>query len=136
METRYYEDERLLVFKINEEIDECSVKDIRRRADYEIEMYMPKEIIFDFDCVNFMDSAGIGMLIGRYKQASLIGGRTKITNLSENVRKIFEMSGILKIIPEIDFDAKLNFSNAKGNLDVLDTKVNMTEEENKEVAGL
>lgn len=111
METKYYEDERLLVFKINEEIDECSVKDIRRRADYEIEMYMPKEVIFDFDHVNFMDSAGIGMLIGRYKQANLIGGRTKIANLSDNVKKIFEMSGVLKIIPEIDMDARMKVNN-------------------------
>ena len=61
--TNYYEKDKLLVFKINEEIDECSVKSIRRKADYEIERFMPREVVFDFDSVTFMDSAGIGMVI-------------------------------------------------------------------------
>ena len=72
MITNYYERDKLLVFKINEEIDECTVKDIRRKADYEIERFMPREVVFDFDNVTFMDSAGIGMVIGRFKQAQLL----------------------------------------------------------------
>ena len=63
MTTSYYEKDKLLVFKINEEIDECSVKNIRRKADYEIERFMTREVKFDFDRVTFMDSAGIGMVI-------------------------------------------------------------------------
>ena len=63
MITNYYERDKLLVFKINEEIDECTVKNIRRKADYEIERFMPREVVFDFDNVTFMDSAGIGMVI-------------------------------------------------------------------------
>lgn len=72
MQINYYEKDKLLIFRINEEIDECSVKDIRRKADYEIERFMPREVIFDFDSVTFMDSAGIGMVIGRYKQANML----------------------------------------------------------------
>ena len=63
MQINYYEKYKLLVIKIDEEIDECSVKEIRRKADYEIERFMPREVIFDFDRVSFMDSAGIGMVI-------------------------------------------------------------------------
>ena len=63
MITNYYEKDKLLVFKINEEIDECTVKSIRRKADYEIERFMPREVVFDFNSVTFMDSAGIGMVI-------------------------------------------------------------------------
>ena len=74
---------------------------MRRRLDNEIERYMPKEVIFDFNKVSFMDSAGIGLIIGRYKLASILGGKVEVTNLTVQVRKIFEMSGILKIIPEI-----------------------------------
>ena len=101
MEVKFYEEERLLVFRITEEIDECEVKKIRRRADYEIERCMPKKVVFDFDSVVFMDSAGIGMVIGRYKQASMLGGQVFLANLSPSVRKIFEMSGVLKLIPEV-----------------------------------
>ena len=101
MEVKYYSQEKLLIFKITEEIDECKVKNIRRRADYEIERFMPKRVVFDFDSVTFMDSAGIGMVIGRYKQTVMLGGKMELANLTESVRKIFEMSGVLKLIPEV-----------------------------------
>ena len=77
MITNYYEKDKLLVFKINEEIDECSVKNIRRKADYEIERFMPREVVFDFDSVTFMDSAGIGMVI-RKIQASANASEAKL----------------------------------------------------------
>ena len=108
MEVRYYNQERLLLFKVTEEIDECKVKKIRRRADYEIERFMPKRVVFDFDSVTFMDSAGIGMVIGRYKQTTMLGGKFELTNLTDSVRKIFEMSGVLKLIPEVNLEEEFS----------------------------
>lgn len=99
MESKFYEKDKLLVFKITEEIDDHSVQKIRRRADYEIERYMPKKVVFDFNCVTFMDSAGIGLIIGRYKFANLLGAKLEVANLTQSVKKIFEMSGMLKLIP-------------------------------------
>ena len=101
MESKFYEKDKLLVFKITEEIDDHSVQKIRRRADYEIERHMPKRVVFDFDNVTFMDSAGIGLIIGRYKFANMIGAKLEVSNLRQNVRKIFDMSGILRLIPEV-----------------------------------
>ena len=111
MEVKYYSQDKLLIFKITEEIDECKVKDIRRRADYEIERFMPKRVVFDFDRVTFMDSSGIGMVIGRYKQTAMLGGKMELANLTESVRKIFAMSGVLKLIPEV----KISEENAGEN---------------------
>ena len=102
METKFYEKDKLLVFKISEEIDDYSVQKIRRKADYEIERYMPKKVIFDFDSVTFMDSAGIGLVIGRYKFANMLGAKLGVSNLTPSVQKIFDMSGILKLIPVVD----------------------------------
>lgn len=99
MESKFYEDKKILVFKITDEIDDCSVQKIRRKADYEIERYMPRKVVFDFDSVTFMDSAGIGLIIGRYKFTNMLGGKLEVANLTQSVRKIFEMSGILKLIP-------------------------------------
>ena len=101
MKIFYQKEDKRLIFEIHEDIDECVVQQIRRRLDNEIERYMPKEVIFDFNKVSFMDSAGIGLIIGRYKLASMLGGKVEVTNLTVQVRKIFEMSGILKIIPEV-----------------------------------
>ena len=102
MESKFYEDKKMLVFKITDEIDDCSVQKIRRKADYEIERYMPKRVVFDFDSVTFMDSAGIGLLIGRYKLANMMGGKVELTNLTQSVKKIFEMCGVLKLIPVVN----------------------------------
>jgi len=99
MESKFYEKDKLLIFKITDEVDDCSVQKIRRKADYEIERYMPKRVIFDFDSVTFMDSAGIGMIIGRYKFANMVGAKLELANLTQSVKRIFEMSGILKLIP-------------------------------------
>ena len=99
METKFYEEDKLLVFEITEEIDDYSVQKIRRRADYEIERYMPKKVVFDFNSVTFMDSAGIGLIIGRYKFAKMLGGTVELANLTNSIKRIFEMSGILRLIP-------------------------------------
>ena len=99
MESKFYEEDKLLVFKITDEIDDCNVQKIRRRADYEIERYMPRKVVIDFDSVTFMDSSGIGLIIGRYKFTNMLGGKLEVANLTQNVKKIFEMSGILKLIP-------------------------------------
>lgn len=102
MESKFYEEDKLLIFRITDEIDDCSVQKIRRKADYEIERYMPKRVVFDFSSVTFMDSAGIGMIIGRYKFANMIGAKLEVSNLTQSVQRIFEMSGILRLIPVVE----------------------------------
>ena len=99
MESEFRKEDKLLILKITEEIDDHSVQRIRRKADYEIERYMPKRVVFDFNNVSFMDSAGIGLIIGRYKFANMIGGKLELANLTGSIKKIFEMSGILRLIP-------------------------------------
>ena len=104
MESKFYDEDKLLVFKITTEIDDHNVQKIRRRADYEMERYMPRKVIFDFDSVTFMDSAGIGLLIGRYKFANIIGAKLEMSNVNGSIRRIFDMSGILKLIPTVNLN--------------------------------
>lgn len=99
MKITYIKKDKRLIFEIEEDIDECCVQKIRRRIDNEIQRYMPKEVIFDFSNVSFMDSAGIGIIIGRYKLINMIGGELKIANVNTQIQKIFEMSGLLRLIP-------------------------------------
>ena len=106
MESKYCNEDKRLIFEINDDIDECYAQKIRRRLDNEIERYMPKTVIFDFNRVSFMDSAGIGLLIGRYKLIKMLGGNLEIANISTSVRKIFEMSGLFKIIQEVEIGEK------------------------------
>ena len=106
MKITYIKKDKRLIFEIEEDIDECCVQKIRRRIDNEIQRYMPKEVIFDFSNVSFMDSAGIGLIIGRYKLINMIGGELNIANVNTQIQKIFEMSGLLRLIPVEQKDKK------------------------------
>lgn len=102
MNVKHFIEDKILSFEITEELDHHTSEKIRKRADYEIQRFMPKKVIFDFKRVKFMDSAGIGLILGRYKQAESYGGKVEIINVNEKLKKIFEMSGILKIIQITD----------------------------------
>ena len=101
MESEFFKEDKLLLIKITEEIDHHSTEKIRRLADNEITRYMPRKVVFDFNKVTFMDSAGIGMLIGRYKVAKMLGSTIEMINVKPSIKKVFEMSGVLKIIPVV-----------------------------------
>lgn len=109
MNSRYIQEDKLLLLQITEEIDHHTTEEIRRKADNEITRYMPRKVIFDLGKVTFMDSAGIGMLIGRYKIVKTFGGNIEMINVKPSIRKIFEMSGVLKIVP-IRTDVQFNAS--------------------------
>ena len=100
MVMNYCEAERILEIHFDGDIDHHSCLELAVASDNAIKKYSPKKLIFDFKNVNFMDSAGIGMVIGRYKQVMRLGGNTEMINLGPDVRRIFNMVGIFKIIPE------------------------------------
>lgn len=99
MECIYLPAQKVLTLKITDEIDDSKTDKLRRKIDNEITRFLPRKVIFDFSNVSFMDSAGIGMLIGRYKIVKMLGGILEVENCSRQVYKVFELSGILKIIP-------------------------------------
>lgn len=99
MKITYDNENRLLKLQIVEEIDHCMAEKIRNRADFEIQKHLPQKVLIDFENVSFMDSAGIGMILGRYKTTNMVGGTLSITNVKPALKKILEMSGILRIIP-------------------------------------
>jgi len=101
----FVKDKRAVVVKINEEIDHHTCEKIKSKIDLAIEFRKAKYLIFDFDGVNFMDSSGIGLIMGRYKLICKNGGQAVMVNLKPTVRKIFQMSGIFKILTE-DKDVK------------------------------
>ena len=90
--------EKNLIVKIECEIDHHISDKIKEKIERELELRNLKNIIFDFEKVDFMDSSGIGMLIGRYKFVDKIGGKIYVINLNSNLKPIIEMSGLKKII--------------------------------------
>ena len=102
MECIYIPKDKQLTLKITEEIDEHTTEKLRRKIDNEITRFLPRKVIFDFSNVSFMDSAGIGMVLGRYKMIKMLGGTLEMENVNKSLKKIFDMSGITKICPIIN----------------------------------
>ena len=80
------------------EIDHhCAVK-IRHELDGMILEERPQVLIFDFSNVRFMDSSGIGLVLGRYRLMATLGGKVIVNGSSKEIARIFKMSGVDKIV--------------------------------------
>ena len=90
--------ERLIVH-IPAEVDHCFADAVREEVDRILQTDDIKLLIFDFESTEFMDSSGIGLLMGRYKLMKALGGEVCISNAGERIQKILVLSGIHKIIP-------------------------------------
>lgn len=98
MEITLVAKQRMVLVKADGEIDHHTAEKIRRLAEKEIQRSGAINIAFDFGRVTFMDSSGIGMLIGRYKTVTALGGYLIIYDASEQIKRIIEMSGLSSLI--------------------------------------
>ena len=81
------------------EIDHCSAIDMRTVIEMAIKDRQVSELLLDFADVSFMDSSGVGMLIGRYKTMHARGGKISARGLSAQTEKLYRMAGLHRIIP-------------------------------------
>lgn len=92
--------DRCLVIRLQDELDHHSANIIREKSDYMIDKRHIKNIIFDFSEASFMDSSGIGVIMGRYKRVIFTGGIVAVSNVNTTVDRIFRLSGLYKIIKQ------------------------------------
>ncbi|MCH5152965.1 MAG: anti-sigma factor antagonist [Clostridiales bacterium] len=90
-----------MVFRLIGELDEHSAEFVRRRLDASISENSFDAVIFDLSRLSFMDSTGIGVVIGRYKLIRKLNKPVCVRNPSPTVDKIFKMSGLYEIISKI-----------------------------------
>ena len=87
----------LLIF-LPKEVDHHHAEEIRKKADKVIEQNHIKYVIFDFDKTEFMDSSGIGAIMGRYRIVRLIGGEIWAVHTNARMKKVLTLSGVTKIM--------------------------------------
>lgn len=87
-----------LIAFLSGELDHHSAVEVRAKIDDRLDRYNFKNLIMNFNKVSFMDSSGIGVVIGRYKRLERTGGAVAITNLNESVKRVFDLTGLFKII--------------------------------------
>ena len=103
---RYEVQENCLTIFLPNELDHHNAEEIRRKADRLIEKHHIKCVIFDFTETNFMDSSGIGVIMGRYRQVIFKGGRIGVTGVKAGVERIFKLSGLYKIIERYESETE------------------------------
>ena len=84
------------------ELDEYTANFTRNILDESFTKYSFDSVVFDLSELNFMDSTGIGVLIGRYKNLKVKNKSMFVSNPSKTIEKIFNMSGIFEIMPKIN----------------------------------
>lgn len=100
---KYSLDQKNLIVELRmPELDHHISNELREEIDSILIAKPIKNIIFDFKNIIFMDSSGIGVIIGRYKKISGDGGKVSVVNVNARVKKIFDLSGMNKIIDVYD----------------------------------
>ncbi len=99
MEVQYQITEDKLVIPMPKEVDHHVAKNLSREIDFLVDSWHVKKLVFDFAETEFMDSSGIGVMIGRKNTMERYSGEICAVHLGERVKKIFEKSGLLRIIP-------------------------------------
>ncbi|WP_041423888.1 anti-sigma F factor antagonist [Thermosediminibacter oceani] len=90
--------EDILIVNLKGELDHHMAHLVKEKLEEYLAKRAFKKILFNFKNVTFMDSSGVGMLIGRYKSLQRIGGKVGAVNIGQQVRRIFEISGLFNII--------------------------------------
>lgn len=91
-----------LIVSVVGELDHHSAEHVRQKIDGELIKASTRNVIFDLSRLSFMDSSGIGVIIGRYKNVKKLDGKMAIVSSNKQVNRIIEMSGISKMIPVYD----------------------------------
>ncbi len=89
-----------LVIRLPKEIDHCQAEQIRQECERSFMNFIIRDIIFDFSDTSFMDSSGIGLILGRVRQIHPINGKVYLFGGNEIIRKMLEMSGIQQILKQ------------------------------------
>ncbi|MBQ4054988.1 MAG: anti-sigma factor antagonist [Clostridia bacterium] len=91
-------DAGILIVKMAGEIDHHTAKRAREEIDTALYLYRPTTVIIDLCGVGFMDSSGLGLILGRYAKAKDLGGRLIVANPSPSVERILDLAGTHKLI--------------------------------------
>lgn len=99
---RVISEKKAVYVEIEKDLDHHYATKIKKGVDLKIKSSACKNVIFDFTMVDFMDSSGIGLIMGRYKMTKILGGKVVIFGLKKTADRIIKMSGIDKLVEVCD----------------------------------
>lgn len=91
-----------MIVRLSGELDHFCAQSVRRDLDRLIADRGVRWLILDFSRMQFMDSSGIGVILGRYRQLRDRGGQVGVINMNPHIQRIFHMSGMDRVIHNLD----------------------------------
>lgn len=95
IEVKIIKDEETATVFIQGDIDHHTAKEIREQIDEYIQENQAKLLKLDFSQVQFMDSSGIGLIMGRYRIMKMLNGTVKVVNIPTHLKRLIKISGLL-----------------------------------------
>lgn len=102
MKENFQIQDNLLWIHMPKELDHHRALFISRTADEKLLNDEVKSVVFDFGETEFMDSSGIGVIVGRYKKVEVLGGRIIVLHANKRIKKIILMSGLRNLVEIMD----------------------------------
>lgn len=96
-DVKFREGERTLTVELCAEIDHHTARRIREKIDAELFLKKPEVLILDFSGVGFMDSSGLGLILGRCSVAEGIGAKVRVSGATAQLMRLIRLSGLEKI---------------------------------------
>ncbi len=87
-----------LMVRLPKEVDHHLAGYICENADQYIVRENVSNVVFDFEDTRFMDSSGIGIIMGRYKKIACFGGRVYAIHADRQIQRILKISGLTRIV--------------------------------------
>ena len=97
----------IMFVNLTGELDQLAADQVKLRLKTTLAAHDVKHIVFNLKALTFMDSSGIGIILGRYNQVKSIGGRVFVLGMNPTVNKLFHMAGLNQIITIIDDENKI-----------------------------
>ncbi len=91
-----------IIVRLAGELDHYCAQSVRRDLDKMISDHSIRWLILDFTTLQFMDSSGIGVILGRYRQMRDRGGQVGVIHMNPHIQRIFRMSGLDRVIRQLD----------------------------------
>ncbi len=92
----------VLLVRLAGELDQCSASGIRRDLDQLLRDLRVRHLVIDLKDMPFMDSSGLGVILGRYRMMQERGGTVSLMHLSPQVKRVYDLSGMARIIPVVE----------------------------------
>lgn len=87
-----------LVVRLFGELDLDTARDFRARVDADLDRYRCRNVVLDFCGVGFVDSSGLGAILGRYKRAREKGGQLAVCRPRPHVSRLMDLAGVVRIV--------------------------------------